>query len=283
MDNINARYISATILALKAGIVIWLVWHFVHSPETFSFDGQFWLFCLVGFVAQMIDGTLGMAYGVTCTTLLLQFGVTPAYASASVHAAKVFTSGVSGLSHLYLKNVDKGLFVRLVIPGIIGATVGAYLLSKVLDGSMVKPFIAGYLLILGVFILVKSFGKPIFREEVKNVAPLGLFGGLLDAIGGGGWGPIVTSNIIRRGKTPLMTIGTVNTAEFFVAFFGTGIFLFFLGVQGWRPLLGLIVGGIIAAPLSAYLVKFIKPRVLMTIVGIAIILTSMYTIYQSMI
>jgi uncharacterized membrane protein YfcA len=229
----------------------------------------------------MIDGTLGMGYGVSCTSLLLRLGVTPAFASASVHAAKVFTAGVSGLSHLYLKNVDKKLFIRLVIPGAVGATIGAFLLSRVLDGDVVKPFIAAYLLVLGVIILVRSFGETIFKEEIKNVSPLGFIGGLLDAVGGGGWGPIVTSNIMRHGKSPLLTIGTVNTAEFFIAFFGTGVFLFFLGMEGWKTLLGLIVGGIIAAPVSAYFVRFIKPRFLMRIVGVAIVVTSVYTIWKS--
>jgi uncharacterized membrane protein YfcA len=229
----------------------------------------------------MIDGTLGMAYGVSCTTFLLHFGVSPAVASASVHTAEVFTTGVSGLSHLYLKNVDKKLFLRLAIPGIIGAVIGAFLLSKVLNGHAVKPFIAGYLLILGILILIKSIKEPLFKDEIKRISPLGFFGGLLDAIGGGGWGPIVTSNIIHRGKTPQITIGTVNTAEFFVAFFSTGVFLFFIGMEGWKTILGLILGGVLAAPVGAYLVKYIKSRTLMFLVGLGIIITSCYTIYLS--
>lgn len=222
-----------------------------------------------------------MAYGVSCSTILLQLGISPAVASASVHTAEVFTTGVSGLSHLYFKNVDKHLFIRLAIPGIIGAMLGAFLLAKILDGNVVKPFVAAYLLILGILILIKSIREPLFKDEIKRVAPLGFFGGLLDAIGGGGWGPVVTSNIIHRGKTPQMTIGTVNTAEFFVAFFSTGVFLFFLGLEGWKIILGLILGGVLAAPVGPYLIKFIRPRALMFIVGIFIILTSCYTIYLS--
>lgn len=220
-----------------------------------------------------------MAYGVSCSTILLHLGISPAVASASVHTAEVFTTGVSGLSHIYFKNVDKKLFLRLAIPGIIGAMIGAFLLSKVLDGDVVKPFIAGYLLILGVLIIIKSIREPLFKDEIKQVAPLGFFGGLLDAIGGGGWGPVVTSNIIHRGKTPQMTIGTVNTAEFFVAFFSTGVFVFFLGMEGWKIIMGLIFGGVLAAPLGPYLIKFIRPRSLMFIVGMFIIITSCYTIY----
>src|SRR5687767_7469440 len=202
-------------------------------------------------------------------------------ASASVHTAEVFTTGVSGLSHLHLKNVDKRLFLRLAIPGIIGAMIGAFLLSKVLEGNAIKPFIAGYLLVLGILIVIKSIKEPLFKEEIKNVSPLGFIGGLLDSIGGGGWGPIVTSNIIHRGKTPKLTIGTVNTAEFFVAFASTGVFLFFLGFQSWKTILGLIIGGVLAAPIGAYLLRFIKPRTIMFIVGLVIIVTSLFTIITS--
>jgi uncharacterized membrane protein YfcA len=283
MERLKFKHISIVILTLKVVIISWMVYKFFNgeNDETFSIDREFLGYCLAGFIAQLIDGTLGMAYGVSCTTFLLHFGVSPAVASASVHTAEVFTTGVSGLSHLYLKNVDKKLFIRLAIPGIIGAMIGAFLLSKVLDGDTVKPFIAGYLLILGILILIKSIREPLFKDEIKRVSPLGFFGGMLDAIGGGGWGPIVTSNIIHRGKTPQLTIGTVNTAEFFVAFFSTGVFLFFLGMEGWKTILGLILGGVIAAPFGAYLVKYIKSRTLMFLVGLGIIITSCYTIYLS--
>lgn len=282
MEKVQYKHISIVIIALKISLISWLIWQFFHSTEakTIVFDGQFWLFCLAGFIAQIIDGALGMAYGVSCSTFLLQLGVTPAVASASVHTAEVFTTGVSGLSHLYLKNVDKKLFIRIALPGVIGAMLGAFLLSKVLEGDIIKPFISAYLLGLGVIILVKSFREPLFKDEIKRVEPLGFFGGLLDSIGGGGWGPVVTSNIIHRGKTPQLTIGTVNTAEFFVTFFSTGVFLFFLGLEGWKTILGLILGGVIAAPIGAYLLRFVKPRQLMFLVGVVIILTSCYSIYK---
>ncbi|MBP6680919.1 MAG: sulfite exporter TauE/SafE family protein, partial [Saprospiraceae bacterium] len=138
MERFKFKHITFVILALKLVFIGWLVWEFFHSnqQQTFTFDKEFLLFCLAGFVAQLIDGTLGMAYGVSCSTILLQLGISPAVASASVHTAEVFTTGVSGLSHLYFKNVDKQLFLRLAIPGIIGAMIGAFLLSKVLDGNM---------------------------------------------------------------------------------------------------------------------------------------------------
>ena len=284
MDRLKFRHITFVILTLKFIFIGWLIWSFYHSYQenTFSFDNEFLLFCLAGFVAQIIDGTLGMAYGVSCSTILLQLGISPAIASASVHTAEVFTTGISGLSHIYFKNVDKKLFIRLAIPGIIGAMLGAYLLSKVLDGNLIKPFIAGYLLVLGLLIIIKSIREPLFKDEIKSVSPLGFMGGLLDAIGGGGWGPVVTSNLIHRGKTPQMTIGTVSTAEFFVAFFSTGVFLYFLGMEGWKIILGLIFGGVLAAPVGPFLIKYIRPRSMMFIVGVFIIITSCYTIYLSL-
>jgi len=286
-EKLKFRHITLVIVALKVIIIGWLIWQFFLSrqDQTLVLDTEFYLFCLAGFIAQLIDGTLGMAYGVSCTTMLLQLGVPPAVASASVHTAEVFTTGVSGLSHLYHGNVDKKLFVRLAIPGIIGAMLGAFLLAKVLDGNAIKPFIAGYLLVLGILILIKSIKEPLFKDEIKNVSPLGFIGGALDSIGGGGWGPIVTSNIIHRGRTPQITIGTVNTAEFFVAFFSTGVFLFFLGLEGWKTILGLILGGVLAAPVGPYLLRFIRPRLLMFIVGVVITITSaltMYTAFKSM-
>ena len=233
LEKFKFKHISFVILAIKACFIGWLIWTFFQTgrQEAFILDTEFLLFCLVGFIAQIIDGTLGMAYGVSCTTFLLQLGVPPAVASASVHTAEVFTTGVSGLSHLYMGNVDKKLFLRIAIPGVIGAALGAFLLSKVLDGNAIKPFIAGYLLILGLLIVIKSIREPLFKEEIKNLSPLGFIGGALDSIGGGGWGPIVTSNIIHRGKTPQLTIGTVNTAEFFVAFVSTAVFLLIMGMQ----------------------------------------------------
>lgn len=243
------------------------------------FDNSFFWFVLVGFIAQLIDGTLGMAYGATCTSMLLSVGVPPAIASASVHTAEVFTTGISGLSHLLLKNVDKKLFLKLAIPGMVGAGLGAFFLSRVIDGNIIKPFIACYLMFLGVIIIIKAFREPLFKDEIKQVTPLGFFGGLLDSIGGGGWGPLVASNLIRKGKTPQLTIGTVNTAEFFVAFVSTGVFLLILGMDAWKPILGLIVGGIPAAPIGAVVVKYVKPRLLMFLVGICIVLSATYMIF----
>lgn len=279
------RNIGILIITLKTTLVVFIILQltvFSKSGLDISLDEQFLLFAIAGFIAQLIDGALGMAYGVSCSSFLLNFGIPPALASASVHTAEVFTTGVSGLSHLFLKNVNTKLLFKLAIPGVLGAVAGAYLLSAVLDGGVVKPYIAGYLLIIGIFILIRSFRvfKP--KDEVKKVSLLGLTGGFFDAIGGGGWGPIVTSNLIFQGWTPKETIGTVNTAEFFVTFFSTGVFLFFVGIDSWKIILGLIVGGVIAAPLGALMANKIKPKVLMFLVGLVIIITSSFTIYKSL-
>ena len=283
MKRFTLRHIGITIIVLKFSLIIFLLATVLPkvSWSDISISSTFLLFSLIGFVAQIIDGTLGMAYGVSCTTLLLNIGISPKVASAAVHTAEVFTTGVSGLSHIKFNNIDKVLFFRLIFTGVIGAVTGAYLLSEIFDGNLVKPYIAAYLLILGIVILIKGIrNKMKEHTEVKRPELLALIGGFLDAIGGGGWGPIVTSNIINQGKSPKETIGTVNTAEFFIAFFGTGVFLFFVGVESWHVVLGLITGGVIAAPLGAYLTQKINKRFLMIMVGIVIILTSSYTIYK---
>src|SRR5574341_108677 len=183
---------------------------------------QIGLFVLVGFCAQLIDGALGMAYGVSSNALLLSFGVPPATASANVHAAEVVTTAVSGISHHRLGNVDRRLFLMLLLPGVLGAAAGAYLLSSI-DGNAIKPYLAIYLLVMGVVNVVKALRRPRADQDDnpikrRTLIPLGLLGGFFDAIGGGGWGPIVTSTLVARGNHPRTTIGSVNAAEFFVTF-----------------------------------------------------------------
>ena len=287
MEKISLKYVAAIILTLKLSLVGFLIWKiFTTHPNplyTFSIDKEFLLFIGAGFIAQIIDGALGMAYGVSCSTLLLSIGVPPAIASASVHTAEVFTTGVSGLSHIYMRNIDKRLFFRLVFTGIAGAVIGAYLISKILDGKIIKPYIAGYLLILGVYILLKSIkNKQPTKSNWKYAPYLGFIGAFFDSIGGGGWGPIVSSNLINKGNSPREVIGTVNTAEFFVTFFSTGVFIFILGIEAWKPVLALVIGGVIAAPIGAYILKFMSPKIIMRLVGILIIVTSSYTIYKSL-
>jgi uncharacterized membrane protein YfcA len=284
METIRLRHIGYVIIALKIILVAFLLISVLpNAKEAFVFDSTFLQFMLIGFVAQIIDGTLGMAYGVSCSSFLLGIGVPPAVATASVHTAEVFTTGVSGLAHIRLRNIDKKLFFKLGIGGIIGASIGAFLISDVLDGKLVKPYIAAYLLILGIVILVKGLRNKQSKasNEIKRTGLLGFFGGFLDAIGGGGWGPLVTSNLIQKGKDPGLMIGTVNTAEFFISFVSTGVFLFFVAIDSWMVILGLILGGVIAAPAGAILAKKIPKKSLMIMVGIVVVTTSLITIYKA--
>jgi uncharacterized protein len=230
------------------------------------------LFASIGFAAQLVDGAVGMAYGLTATTVLLSLGVTPATASASVHAAEVFTTAASSLSHWRFGNVDKALFRRLALPGMIGGVVGAYVLTA-LPGETVRPFVAVYLSIMGALILWKAVRTPAPRAAY-SVVLLGLFGGLLDAVGGGGWGPLVTSTLVGRGTQARMAIGSANAAEFLVAVTISATFVATIGLHLWPTIIGLILGGVLAAPLAAYVARRVPERVLMVIVGTVIILLS---------
>jgi uncharacterized membrane protein YfcA len=221
-------------------------------------------FILIGFGAQMIDGALGMAYGVISSTLLLALGLPPSKASASVHAAETFTTGVSAISHIAHRNVDWRLFARLIIPGVLGGVAGAYLLSNI-DGTLIKPFVQLYLTAIGVYLIWRGFHFPPQARDPKWVTPLGLAGGFMDATGGGGWGPVVTSNLLIQGSSPRHTIGTVNTVEFFL---------------GWETFttytIGLLIGGVVAAPFGAMLARHVAPRVLFVAVGTILTLTSLF-------
>lgn len=241
----------------------------------------FWSAVAVGLLAQVIDGALGMAYGITSTTFLLAAGVSPAVASASVHIAEVFTTGVSGIAHVKLGNVNKKLFLRLLIPGITGAVVGAVLLSSI-DGKILKPYISAYLLLMGVYIISKVVRKiKAAKQEPKHVAKLALFGGFVDSVGGGGWGPVVTSTLVGSGHNPRETIGTVNFAEFFLTFASAIAFSLLVEDGPWPIVAGLVLGGLFAAPFAAYLCKKLHARTLMVMVGILISVVSIFNLYKS--
>lgn len=245
-------------------------------------DKMFWSAIAVGFLAQAIDGALGMAYGITSTTFLLSTGASPAMASASVHIAEVFTSGVSGVSHAKLGNVDKKLFLRLLVPGIIGAVLGVIVVTQI-DGNIMKPFISAYLLIMGVYVLSKAWRKIALRKtEPRHVGKLALFGGFVDSAGGGGWGPVVTTTLVGTGSNPRTTIGSVNFAEFFLALAGAASFTLLLGTGVWVLVLGLVIGGLFAAPFAALLVKKLNARVLMALVGTLIIIVSTFNLYKAL-
>lgn len=242
------------------------------------FTEKLLFFMGVGLMAQMIDGALGMAYGATSSSLLLGLGVSPAMTSTSVHVAEVFTTGASGIAHFKLGNVNKKLFLHLLIPGMIGAVIGAYLLSDQIDGNIIKPFMSAYLMILGVLILRKALQRTRPKSKTRRLGPLAFFGGFMDAVGGGGWGPIVTSTLLSKGRTVNYTIGSVNAAEFFISVSSAGTFLLFNGIDSWQVIIGLILGGVIASPFAAVLVKKMKRKPLMIMVGILVIAMSLRTI-----
>lgn len=246
-------------------------------------DPTILLYVLVGFLAQVIDGALGMAYGISSNTFLLSVGVSPAIASASVHVAETFTTAVSGVSHWRLGNVDKVLFKKLILPGVLGAILGAYILTQI-DGNVIKPYISAYLLVMGILILVKALRNNHKEQKVNDhISILGVTGGFFDAIGGGGWGPIVTTTLVARGNNPRYTIGSVNLSEFFVTFSQSVVFIFTLSsdlLSNWQVIAGLLVGGVIAAPFAAVVTRRMPMRVLMGMVGLLIIGLSIRTILQ---
>ncbi|UKJ06398.1 TSUP family transporter [Solitalea lacus] len=237
---------------------------------------EIFIFIIGGFIAQMIDGALGMAYGVSATTFLMSFGITPAAASASVHASEIFTTGVSGISHLKFGNVNSKLFKTLVIPGVLGAIAGAYLLSSLQEYAYVmKPIVATYTLVLGVIIIRKVISKKKSKKKLKKIGWLAGFGGFMDSVGGGGWGPIVTSTLIAGGRNARYTIGSVNLTEFFVSFASSVTFILVLGLDHFQVIAGLIIGGSIAAPIAARLSSKLPVKTIMLVVGIVVILVSL--------
>jgi len=242
-------------------------------------DINFFIIILIGFLAQMIDGSLGMAYGVSSTTFLTTVGVPAKIASASVHTAEVFTTLVSGVSHWKMKNIDWLIFKRLVIPGVIGGALGAYILVN-FPGYLISPVVSVYLLVMGIVVLFRGiYGTTKKLITGNKLIPVGLMGGFFDAVGGGGWGPIVTSTLVASGHPPRYTIGSVNTAEFFVTIVQALTFTVFIGIgQYWQYIAGLAIGGVIAAPLAAYLCSRVSDKKLLLVVGVLIIILNIRNI-----
>ena len=237
----------------------------------------------VGLAAQIVDGALGMAFGVISSTLLVSvLGVPPATASAGVHLVECFTTGVSGVSHALHRNVNWKLFFRLLIPGVIGGVAGAYLLTT-LDASLTRPFVMSYLALIGVYLLWRGIRfPPRAHKEARIVEPLGLIGGFLDAAGGGGWGPVVTSNLLIQGTQPRTTIGTVNSVEFFLTLSVSITFIFGLGFAAFtEAVVGLLIGGLIAAPFGAVVAKRVPTKALLIMVGAVLTVTSAYSVYRT--
>ena len=278
------RSITEVIIHISNAVALMIVGHLLFTYLTAekviavfnTVDSSILYYVLGGFIAQMIDGALGMAYGVTATTFLLSVGISPAAASASVHASEVFTSGVSGYMHLKFGNVNSKLFKTLVIPGVIGAILGAYVLSSLEDyAGYIKPIVSIYTLFLGAIIIRKALIKRQEKRQLKRVGWLALFGGYLDSVGGGGWGPIVSSTLIASGRHPKYTIGSVNLTEFFVSLASSITFFTVIGLGYWDVIIGLILGGVIAAPIAARLANKLPVKSMMILVGIVIIIVSL--------
>ncbi len=244
-------------------------------PDSIAF------FAFVGFAAQLVDGALGMAYGVTATTILLSYGTSPAIASASVHAAEVFTTAASGAAHWRLGNLERGLLLRLAGPGMVGGILGAYVLTA-FPGDKIRPFVAMYLLVAGAIVL----GRGIRRHRQdhalgpKQVMLCGLTAGFLDAAGGGGWGLLVTSSLVWGGLSPRKAIGTACLAEFFVTTAVSATFVATIGLQMWPVILGLIIGGVLAAPIAALAARHMPERAMMIAVGALVMALSVREILK---
>jgi uncharacterized membrane protein YfcA len=237
----------------------------------------------IGFAAQLVDGALGMAFGVISNTLMVGvLGVAPASASQRVHVVECFTTATSGLSHLVSGNIEKRLFFRLLLPGMVGGIAGAYLITSI-DGAIIKPIVLGYLTLMGLYLLWRGIMYPPKRRDPKHVAPLGLLGGFLDAAGGGGWGPVVTSNLLTQGGEPRKVIGTVNAVEFFLTLTISATFISQLGVADLAgATFGLLIGGIIAAPFGALAAKYFPPKAMFILVGIVLSATSAFGVWSAL-
>jgi uncharacterized protein len=285
------RILSFGVLGVLMGMVVYLAYRLFGGGNSVSgfdliqqtlHDPLFWTAVAVGLIAQAIDGALGMAYGITSSSFLLAAGAPPAMASGATHLAEVFTTGISGVSHLRLGNVHKKLFFSLLLPGVVGALVGVYILGHI-DGAVLKPFVSAYLLLMGVYVFAKAFRRIGAQRNIqtRKVVPLAFVGGLMDTTGGGGWGPIVTTSLVGAGNDPRTTIGSVNLAEFFLTVTVAASFLSILDQTVWVLVAGLAVGGLIAAPFAALMTKHLRAKVLLMLVGGLITSISVFNLYRA--
>lgn len=237
---------------------------------------------VVGMAAQLVDGVMGMGYGVMSNSLLLASGLPPAAATATVHVAKAFTGAASGLAHWRLGNIDKCIFFRLLIPGIIGTLIGVKFVTSI-DGNLLRPWISAYLLAMGIYILFRAFRTLASAIPTRRyLFPIAFLGGFADSVGGGGWGPVVTTSLIGSGHEPKTTIGSVNAAEFVVTLASGFSFAVLIGIQHWESAAGLVFGGVMVAPFAARLTHRINRRALMISVGMLICTLSLFTIFRAL-
>ena len=246
---------------------------------------MFYWMLLVGFSAEVVAGSMGMGYGVICTTILLVLNVPPTVVSASIQSAESFTSAAGSVSHWQLGNINKKLVKSLAIPAIIGAVTGALLLTYVGErySKMTKPFIAFYTMYLGIKILQNAFKAKEGSQQMKkvNITRLGLIGGFIDSFGGGGWGPLVTGTFIKNGHTPRYVIGSSTFAKCILTVASAITFIFTIGIQHWNIVAGLLIGGIVTAPFSAMLTSKLPTKKMFIAVGVVVIFCSLITIYKA--
>lgn len=238
---------------------------------------------LVGFLAQLVDGALGMAYGIISNSFLLSLGISPAVSSASIHIAEVFTTLTSGVCHFRLGNVDKKLLRCLVLPGVAAGIIGAAS-AAVIPGRIIKPFVTVYLIVMGVVLVNRVLRQKVVEKRIptgsKWLGALGSVGGFFDAVGGGGWGPIVTSTLLGRGYHPRKVVGSVNLAEFFVTLAQSVTFIALLHTICWEVVLGLVMGGVVTAPLAAMVCRRMRPKLMMTTIASMLLVINLYRLFM---
>lgn len=274
-----------SVVFLIAAVVLTFLWFFEPDFKNYveNLTAVFYYFLAAGFVFAMIDGAIGMSYGVTSNTFSISMGIPPASASAAVHLSEILSCGIAGWMHLKMGNVNKRLFWLLVLAGSIGAVMGAYLLSSLEHYSMyTKPLVSLYTLTLGGVILSKSFNIKRKRSGTKitNIRALGFGGGFIDAVGGGGWGSIVLSSLVAGGRNPRTSLGTVKLSRFFIAILSSLTFVTMLNTVHWDAIGGLVIGSAIAAPIAAKVSNKISAKTIMVAVGIIVILVSLFNIYK---
>ncbi|RBL91300.1 sulfite exporter TauE/SafE family protein [Chitinophaga flava] len=266
-------------------ITLTLVWYLVPEFRTHVEDvpATFYYFLIAGFIFAMIDGAIGMSYGITSTTFSLSMGIPPASASTAVHISEILSNGIAGWMHFKMGNVNKKLFKILIIPGITGAVIGAYLLSSLEHYSMyTKPVVSLYTLILGSVIFkraIRAQKEKHVTKKIKRIGFLGFGGGFIDAIGGGGWGSIVLSSLIAGGRHPRFSLGTVKATRFFIAMLSSLTFVAALSYVHWDAVLGLVIGSAIASPIAARVSNKISAKTIMVAVAVIVIAASIKSIY----
>jgi len=279
----NFKWLIWGSIILSLGISLTALWYNEPGFRAYAenISPTFYYFLGAGFVFAMIDGAIGMSYGVTSTAFSLSMGISPASASMAVHLSEIMSNGIAGWMHYRMGNVNWKMFKLLIIPGIIGAAVGAGLISSLEHYAMyTKPLVSVYTLILGSVILSKAFktAKKKSADKIKRISLLGLGGGFIDAVGGGGWGSIVLSSLIAGGRHPRFSLGTVKLSRFFIAMIGSLVFLTMLNGAPWSAIAGLIIGSALAAPIAARISNRISVKVIMVAVGIIVILVSLKSI-----